>query len=85
MLAIPLRQAVGEPIYKLGQWNLCDVQDDRAAGMDEMVKLNIAEANVRFLWGLWRIVVDKVQYDFAAEPANFVAAEVEIVEAHLYA
>jgi hypothetical protein len=84
MLPIPLRQAPGEPIDKFAQWNLRDVEDDRTAGMDEMVKLNIAEPNVRLLRGLWRIVVNEVKHDFAAELAYLVAAEMKIVEAHLY-
>jgi hypothetical protein len=34
---------------------------------------------------LWRIVVNEMEHDFAAELSDIVAAEVEIVEAHLYA
>jgi hypothetical protein len=40
---------------------------------------------VRLLWRLWRIVVNEMEHDFAAEPADIIAAEVEIVETHLYA
>jgi hypothetical protein len=37
---------------------------------------------MRLLWRLWRIIVDQMEHDLAAEFANAVAAEVEIVEAH---
>jgi hypothetical protein len=85
MLAIPLCYTIAEPIYKLAQSNLRDVEDDRTSGMDEMVKLNIAEANMRLFRGLWRIVIDEVEHDFAAELSNVVTAEMKIVEAYLYA
>ena len=50
--------------------------------MNKVVELHIAKANVRLLRRPWRIVVNQMKQDFAAELADTVAAEMEIVEAH---